>query len=509
MRSVEVYYRTIAKWKKRGSRDNRDYNRYQEFQSRVREICGCNSGETIEACSWDEVRRRDNATVAARREGLAAVVEIADKMQLAATQRPHPPPVPPRPSRQVVAEALKRSPRPPCPTRQAPPPPNTKPWRSDRDRPNNRQQPQPQQQQQVVNPAAGRTVVYESIKDSVPKETGNESGDRDDPARFVVDKSRSGGGNEPVPRVASERRADEDDHRGNPRERRHRSTTVPGQEYRGNSSESNTVTGDVVSSPAPRRKEDRSTPCREDSSAFERVSSNEHFLNGGAVTNNERSSSTNDNGKQCNDNEPANWDNSLSESTVSGSLDRSDVVGKSPTIESLDDALRCHHPSSSVTSESAVERSKSNLPEKSHCSERRPTPTQRSCLVKYQDTTTTTTTSTKKSAETRSADDSNVDRATVVVIDKPNRRATASNDDKQNGSDERADHGEHRGKDRTNENDNDNDNIHRQDWLEAGIHYSSTQIRLSGEDGDIVDGSRVNGYNRCENEKFSDINVPR
>ena len=227
------------------------------------------------------------------------------------------------------------------------------------------------------------------------------------------------------------------------------------------------------------------------------------------MTNNERSSSTNDNGKQCNDNEPANWDNSLSESTVSGSLDRSDVVGKSPTIESLDDALRCHHPSSSVTSESAVERSKSNLPEKSHCSERRPTPTQRSCLVKYQDTTTTTTTSTKKSAETRSADDSNVDRATVVVIDKPNRRATASNDDKQNGSDERADHGEHRGKDRTNENDNDNDNIHRQDWLEAGIHYSSTQIRLSGEDGDIVDGSRVNGYNRCENEKFSDINVPR
>ncbi|XP_046472067.1 uncharacterized protein [Neodiprion pinetum] len=59
-------------------------------------------------------------------------------MQLAATPRPHPPPVPPRPSRQVVAEALKRSPRPPCPTRQAPPPPDTKPWR------------------------AGRTVVYES-----------------------------------------------------------------------------------------------------------------------------------------------------------------------------------------------------------------------------------------------------------------------------------------------------------------------------------------------------------
>ncbi|XP_033229841.1 actin cytoskeleton-regulatory complex protein PAN1-like [Belonocnema kinseyi] len=72
-------------------------------------------------------------------------------MQLAASQRPHPPPVPPRPSRQVVAEALKRSPRPPCPTRQAPPPPNTKPWRSG--------------EQEVAAKTVGRTVVYESGKD--------------------------------------------------------------------------------------------------------------------------------------------------------------------------------------------------------------------------------------------------------------------------------------------------------------------------------------------------------
>lgn len=61
-------------------------------------------------------------------------------MQLAASQRPvHPPPVPPRPSRQVVAEALKKSARPPCPSRQAPPPPNKKPWRDN-----------------------GRTVIYDS-----------------------------------------------------------------------------------------------------------------------------------------------------------------------------------------------------------------------------------------------------------------------------------------------------------------------------------------------------------
>ncbi|XP_063974749.1 uncharacterized protein LOC135161257 [Diachasmimorpha longicaudata] len=72
-------------------------------------------------------------------------------MQLAASHRPHPPPpVPPRPSRQVVAEALKSTPRPPCPTRQAPPPPNTKPWRPG---------------DKLCTPAsAGRTVIYQSSK---------------------------------------------------------------------------------------------------------------------------------------------------------------------------------------------------------------------------------------------------------------------------------------------------------------------------------------------------------
>ena len=70
-------------------------------------------------------------------------------MQLAASQRAHPPPVPPRPSRQVVAEALKKSPRPPCPTRQAPPPPNQRPWRLEE---------QPRE-------PAGRTVVYSSAEE--------------------------------------------------------------------------------------------------------------------------------------------------------------------------------------------------------------------------------------------------------------------------------------------------------------------------------------------------------
>ncbi|KAK0179237.1 hypothetical protein PV327_008046 [Microctonus hyperodae] len=71
-------------------------------------------------------------------------------MKLATMQRPHAPPVPPRPSRQVVAEALKRTAILPYPTRQAPPPPNTQPWR-----PNNTSN---------IH-ITGRTVVYESAKD--------------------------------------------------------------------------------------------------------------------------------------------------------------------------------------------------------------------------------------------------------------------------------------------------------------------------------------------------------
>lgn len=439
--------------------------------------------------------------------------EIADKMHLAATQRPHPPPVPPRPSRQVVAEALKRSPRPPCPTRQAPPPPNTKPWRSDRDRSNNRQQ--------VVSPAAGRTVVYESIKDSIPKETGNEGGDHDDPVRHVVDKSLGDGGNggEPVARVSSERRVDEDDRRGNPRERRVR-TPVVGQEYQGNSSEWNAVTGDVVSSPTSRRKEDRSNSCREYSSVFERVTLDERFFNG--VTGGVRSP-VNENGKQCIDGPTR--DNAISETAISRtteSSDHGDVVAKPPSVVeshvSLNDVLRCQDTPSDA-SESTIGKSKSSISERNERSERRPIPTQRSCLVKYRDATT------KKSAETRCTEGSNansqpsvsnVDRATVVVIDELNRKATTSNDNSDNKND-RGEHvvdhddqrDDHHDRDRANENDNDNDNIHRQDWLEAGIHYSSTQIRLSGEDGDVVDGTRINGYNRCENEKYSNFNVPR
>ncbi|XP_017757202.1 PREDICTED: uncharacterized protein LOC108548663 [Eufriesea mexicana] len=421
-------------------------------------------------------------------------------MQLAATQRPHPPPVPPRPSRQVVAEALKRSPRPPCPTRQAPPPPNTKPWRSDRERSNNRQQ---------VCPAAGRTVIYESIKESLPKETCNESSDHDDHPTRLVAKSRGGGGGEPVPRAASERRVDEDDRRGNPRERRHR-TTATDQEHRGNSSEPNAVIGDVSPSSISRQQDDRSSSVINGLTTGERL----------PVTENARSESPISSTREPLD---RHGDVDVDHEDQGTGDDDDDTAKLSTIVESkvsvVDDA-QCR-----ASSESVIEKSGSccNFTEKkTQCAERtatkkidapmRPMPTQRSSLFKYRDTT-------KNNADNRSCSEnscgkqppvSDVDRATVVVIDESDRKAT-SNDEPDNRGDVCDYHGDHR-KDKGNENDNndnDHDNIHRQDWLEAGVHYSSTQIRLSGEEGDVIDGNRVNGLDRYPNEKFGDLNVPR
>ena len=74
-------------------------------------------------------------------------------MQLAASQRNgHPPPVPPRPNKQITSDAVIRRPkeRPPCPTRQAPPPPtNSKPWK--------------QNNSIGTNNSTGRTTVYDSV----------------------------------------------------------------------------------------------------------------------------------------------------------------------------------------------------------------------------------------------------------------------------------------------------------------------------------------------------------
>ncbi|XP_043264290.1 pre-mRNA-splicing ATP-dependent RNA helicase prp28-like isoform X2 [Colletes gigas] len=366
-------------------------------------------------------------------------------MQLAATQRPHPPPVPPRPSRQVVAEALKRSPRPPCPTRQAPPPPNTKPWRSDQEPPN---------QQQVPPPVpGGRTVVYESIKEpSSGKETGNETVEH---AR-VVDRDRR------AARNASERNEDEDDRRGNPRERRHQRGVD--QEQRENSAESSekcssSAQESVAHGQTPRSLEN---PADDGGSRKLEVSGNARESKEQNVNSGHRSLAA-----PCND-ENGKDDESTAKPVVHPRLNVS-FGDLAPIVDSK--LSRLHSVDKGV--------------EKGRRIEGRPTPAQRSCLSKNRE---------KRTAEESSVNEngkfvSSVDRATVVVMDEPERKA-ASNDDEDN----------------QNAIENENDNIHRQDWLDAGVHYSSTQITLSGDDGDPVDGDRVNGLDHCENEKVGDLN---
>lgn len=408
-------------------------------------------------------------------------------MQLAATQRPHPPPVPPRPSRQVVAEALKRSPRPPCPTRQAPPPPNTKPWRSDQEQSN---------QQQVCPAVAGRTVVYESIKEPLSKETANENTGAGDHAARVADKDRR------VARSGSERNDDEDDRRGNPRERRHRAAN---QEQRENSIEPTGILERRCSMPQEGAA-DRWTPARENS-----VECRESGKIEAPANSSESKVQNNDSGhRACDD--PRNEDHArgAKESTDEASTEarnempipcakeRVNAVSKSAAVPARSSVCSSDERRVPSSAESTIDRSRSHSeqgPDKAATkTDARPTPTQRLALARSgRDAAKKSATGTSPLVEGSSLNEnaksgSIVDRPTVVVIDEPERKTTSNDDD---------------------DNNDENDNIHRQDWLEAGVHYSSTQITLPGDDGDAVDGDPVNGLDRCENEKVGDLNFLR
>lgn len=368
-------------------------------------------------------------------------------MQLAATQRAHPPPVPPRPSRQVVAEALKRSPRPPCPTRQAPPPPNAKPWRSDREQSVNNKQ-------QQVCPTAGRTVVYESIKESSgSKEINDENNDHS--ARIVVEKEAGRRAS------ASERCDEEEDRRGRnpPRERRQRA--VLEQQHRENPTE-----------PPSERSVDRPSSNLRENSSF----SDSAFKDRLDQDESERA-------KQC------------KETTPSSEKEEPSTKTSVKSNVSFDDERL----SPSVGPESSGEKSKLNQENKF---DGRPTPTQRSCLAKYRDSAAKKNLDARTNAEdSRTNENVDQDRSMVVVVNESDRKAESNDLDGDGGLDDDDDDNY---EEEYEEEDRDGENIHRQDWLEAGVPYSSTQIRLSGDDGD-----RVNGLDRCENEKVGDLNILR
>ncbi|XP_076655346.1 uncharacterized protein LOC143360421 isoform X1 [Halictus rubicundus] len=401
-------------------------------------------------------------------------------MQLAATQRPHPPPVPPRPSRQVVAEALKRSPRPPCPTRQAPPPPNTKPWRSDQEQQQQQQQQsiqQPTGQQQVCGSSnAGRTVVYESTS----KESSKDQQETTEAVARVTDKDRGS----VAARNASERNAEEEveeEEKEEKEEQQHRQHRNPPEKYR----------------PVDREHPGRSIEQQYGSKSCENAADRQVRAHG--RENNEDPDSKKIKPRESKDQNadqsrrsPVERNNKWLENH-----ERSEpAVSYKPTV-----LAKCNDEGRFGSAESRIDRAKERIAgsEKSDA-EGRPTPTRRSCLAKNRDPPRKPTTNANPREDGPSVNDniepaSNVDRATIVVIDEPERKAASDavvgDVDEQNGTANE------------NENENENDNIHRQDWLDAGVQYSSTQITLSGGD----DSDRVNGLDRCENEKIGDLNL--
>ncbi|XP_011643776.1 putative uncharacterized protein DDB_G0282129 isoform X1 [Pogonomyrmex barbatus] len=413
-------------------------------------------------------------------------------MQLATSQRPHPPPVPPRPSRQVVAEALKRSPRPPCPTRQAPPPPNTKPWRSDQQV--QVQQQQQQQQQQQLDATGGRTIVYESLKECAKDENVfNDKNQRDRKQARESDRNVEDNRLQNRDKVITSH--DQHQRSGVGSEKIYPTGNVPVNIVR----KRNSLTED--------QRPQRRLEIRRNSRGKELT---------GLLNHRERCKDSFNKNQQKENNivistekfEPAATTTTTTTTSTTTTTTKPSVVR---TVNvSLDDDSRA----SSSSPDSAggpvtlshAEKCNGNL-ERADGHDTRPTPTCRSCpgseqqsqQQQQQQQQEAFVTSGKAagnggvktvSSIERSTSVSSVDRAatTVLVVDEPERKIAPS--------------------DQEDSNDNDSDNnIHRQDWLEAGVRYSSTQITLHGDEGDdeIVDRNRVNGYDHREEERITDL----
>ncbi|XP_011865021.1 PREDICTED: serine/arginine repetitive matrix protein 1 [Vollenhovia emeryi] len=405
-------------------------------------------------------------------------------MQLATSQRPHPPPVPPRPSRQVVAEALKRSPRPPCPTRQAPPPPNTKPWRSDQQQVQQQQQQQQQQlQQQQVDATGGRTIVYESIKectkDYKDESVSNDKNQRDGNQTRNTDRNVEDGRSENGGRVTSSH--DQPHGAGAGSEKPYSTGNVPVNIVR----KRNSLTED--------QRPQRRLEIRRNSRGKEPA--------GGLSCHRERCKDTPGKDQQR-------------ENSVVATAEKFDTAATRPTLAvravnvSFEDerAASSSPDSGGRVTVSHAEKCNGD-PERADGRDSRPTPTcrsspgeQRSQRQQQREAASgkpagSDAVRTVSSSE-RSTSVPCVDRAatTLLVVEEPERKIALS------------DHED------SNDNDSDN-NIHRQDWLEAGIRYSSTQITLHGDDGDdddddddgVVNRDRVNGYDHREEERITDL----
>ncbi|XP_072757557.1 uncharacterized protein [Anoplolepis gracilipes] len=387
-------------------------------------------------------------------------------MQLATSQRPHPPPVPPRPSRQVVAEALKRSPRPPCPTRQAPPPPNTKPWRYN--------QQQTQQQQQVDPTPGGRTIVYESIKEDCKDESAPDDTRDRKQARSTIDKNAENRSENAGKAVSS-----------------HEHHEICTNASSGKLYSMGNILGNVAWKHNSRTEDQRPQHRLE----ARRNSRGKDPIEPSDYRGRCRGSSAKDQQKE----------NSAVAATerTEATLTMTKLPAAVRTVNvSLEDE---HHASFSPDSAgrqvtvSHSEKCNGNPEREANDEQVRSTPTCRSCPGEQQKQHPEIFSAKGKAAGNdaaeavssieRSTSFPSVDRVatTVLVMDEPERKIALSDHEDNNDDDD---------------NDGDN-NIHRQDWLEAGVHYSSTQITLHGND--IVDGDRINGYDHREEERITDL----
>lgn len=399
-------------------------------------------------------------------------------MQLATSQRPHPPPVPPRPSRQVVAEALKRSPRPPCPTRQAPPPPNTKPWRSDQQQVQQLQQPQ----QQQVDPTGGRTIVYESkecTKDCKDESVPNDRNQRDRRQAPNTDRNVEDTRSENGSKIILSH--DQRHGTGTGSEKLYSTGNVPVNIVR----KRNSLTED--------QRPQRRLEIRRNSRGKDPIS--------GLLYHRDRCKDLPSKDQQRENSVVASTEKF---ETATTTTTKPPVAVRAVNVSFEDDRASSSSPDSAggLVTMSHAEKCNGD-PERGDEHDTRLTPTcsdeqqlqQQEAFVTSGKVAGSGGVRTVPSIE-RSTSVPSVDRAaTLLVVDEPERKIASS------------DHED------SNDNDSDN-NIHRQDWLEAGIRYSSTQITLHGDEGDddVVDTisrDRVNGYDHREEERITDLDFIR
>lgn len=375
-------------------------------------------------------------------------------MQLATSQRPHPPPVPPRPSRQVVAEALKRSPRPPCPTRQAPPPPNTKPWRFN----------QQQTQQQVDPTPGGRTIVYESVKEDCKDESALDVQDRKQARNTEDNRSENAGKIAPSREICTNTTSGKLYPTGNvPANvvRKHNSLTEDQRsqhrpETRGNSRGKDPI--DLSDYPG----RSRDSPGKDqESSALERVEATMLTMT------------------------------KLPAAVKTVNVPLEDGHASFPSPESADRQVTMSHSEKCNGSQEreADDEQVGSTPTCGSCpGEQQQQEKQHREVFSAKGKAAENDEAEAVSSIEKSTSVPSVDRAatTVLVMDEPERKIALSDHEDNNDDD----------------NDGDN-NIHRQDWLEAGVHYSSTQITLHGDE------DRINGYDHREEERITDLDFIR